>query len=53
MNAHLRIARPTNDMKEAIKFYKEGLGFEIAGTFEGHNGFNGIMFANPGMNYHI
>lgn len=53
MKTHFRIARPTNNMKEAVKFFKDGLGFEIISSFENHEGFNGIMFGHKEMNYHI
>ena len=50
---HLRIARPTRDLPAVIRFYRDGLGFEIAGSFEGHDGFDGVMLAHPGAGYHL
>ncbi len=53
MNAHVRIARPTDNILELIRFYGDGLGFEIIGSFEDHQGFDGIMLGHPGMSYHL
>jgi catechol 2,3-dioxygenase-like lactoylglutathione lyase family enzyme len=53
MNAHLRIARPTDNIIELIRFYRDGLGFEIIGSFEDHQGFDGIMLGHPRMSYHL
>jgi hypothetical protein len=27
--AHLRVARPTDDLTDVVKFYRDGLGFEV------------------------
>ena len=35
----LRVARPTDNLHAIEKMYVEGLGFEILGRFEGHEGF--------------
>jgi len=51
--AHLRIARPTDHMEEVIRFYRDGLGFEILGAFEDHAGFDGVMLGQPGGAYHL
>ena len=53
METHLRVARPTNNLKEAVKFFKEGLGFEIIASFENHEGFNGVMFGHKKISYHF
>ena len=53
MNAHLRVARPTDQMMEIIRFYRDGLGLEILGSFEGHDGFDGVMLGQPGATYHL
>jgi catechol 2,3-dioxygenase-like lactoylglutathione lyase family enzyme len=52
-NAHLRIARPTDDLSEAIRFYRDGLGFELIDSFEDHQGFDGIMLGMPSLSYHL
>ncbi len=48
MNAHLRVARPTDQMTEIIRFYRDGLGLEVLGSFEGHDGFDGVMLGPTG-----
>ena len=52
-NAHLRIARPTDHMDDVIRFYREGLGFEVIGAFQDHDGFDGVMLGHPGGSYHL
>ncbi len=51
--AHLRIARPTDNIQELLRFYQDGLGFEIIDSFEDHQGFDGIMLGHPSMSYHL
>lgn len=51
--AHLRIARPTNNLDEVVRFYRDGLGFEITGSFEDHDGFDGVMLGRAGLAYHL
>jgi hypothetical protein len=49
MDAHLRVARPTDRLETIVKMYQDGLGLEILGSFEGHSGFDGVMLGNAGM----
>src|SRR3712207_1580316 len=51
--SHLRVARPTDNLPEVIKFYRDGLGFEVVGSFEDHEGFDGVMLGHPGAAYHL
>ena len=51
--AHLRIARPTDRMDELVEFYRDGLGFEVLGSFENHEGFDGVMLGLKGAPYHL
>lgn len=51
--AHLRIARATDHLAEIISFYRDGLGFEIIGSFEDHDGFDGVMLGHRGLSYHL
>lgn len=53
MQAHLRIARPTDNLKALLPFYQDGLGFEIVGSFQDHDGFDGIMLGHSGWPYHL
>ncbi|KAL2256110.1 hypothetical protein VTK26DRAFT_2174 [Humicola hyalothermophila] len=51
--AHIRIARPTNDIDALLPFYRDGLGFEVVGSFADHEGFDGIMLGHPSSGYHL
>jgi catechol 2,3-dioxygenase-like lactoylglutathione lyase family enzyme len=49
----LRVARPTDRLEEVVKFYVEGLGLLRLGSFEDHEGFDGVMVGVPGAGYHL
>lgn len=49
----LRVARPTNDLKRLVPFYRDGLGFDVIAQFESHDGFDGMMFGKEGAPYHF
>ncbi len=51
--AHLRVARPTNDLAALLPFYHRGLGFEILYEFKDHEGFDGVMLGHAGAAYHF
>lgn len=51
--AHLRVARPTDRLAEVVEFYRDGLGFEVLGSFEDHEGFDGVMLGLKGAPYHL
>ena len=51
--AHLRVARPTDDLDAVVRFYRDGLGFEVLGGFTAHDGFDGVMLGHPGSGYHL
>lgn len=51
--AHLRVARATDDLAAVVAFYRDGLGFEVLYEFEDHNGFDGVMLGHPGAAYHL
>ena len=55
--AHLRIARPTDNIFALRNFYINGLGFTILYEFSGpgHAGFDGLILGleTPGANYHL
>ncbi|WP_341280937.1 VOC family protein [Paenibacillus sp. FSL H8-0537] len=48
-----RVARPTNQLAEVAAFYEQGLGLLRIGSFEGHDGYDGLMFGLPGADYHL
>jgi len=49
----LRVARPTDHLDEVVRFYSEGLGFTVLGSFNDHDGFDGVMLGVPGSPYHF
>ena len=51
--AHLRVARPTDDLAAVVKFYRDGLGFELLYEFKDHDGFDGVMLGRKGAAYHL
>jgi hypothetical protein len=38
----LRVARPTDNFDQVVRFYTEGLGLTVLGSFQDHDGFDGI-----------
>jgi len=50
---HLRIARHTEQLDELVRFYRDGLGLELIGTFTGHDGYSGRFLAIPGTAAHL
>ena len=53
INAHLRVARPTDNLVEVVKFYRDGLGFEVLYQFTDHDGFDGVMLGHKDAGYHL
>lgn len=51
--AHLRVARASDNLPEVIRFYRDGLGFEVLASFENHEGFDGVMLGHAGAGYHL
>ena len=51
--AHLRVARPTDNLTEVVQFYQDGLGFEVLYEFTDHDGFDGVMLGHQGAAYHL
>lgn len=49
----LRVARPTDHLEEVVRFYTEGVGLIVLGSFENHEGFDGVMVGSPGAAYHL
>ncbi|RST54991.1 VOC family protein [Variovorax sp. MHTC-1] len=49
----LRIARPVRDLARSRSMYCAGLGLEVIGGFEDHDGFDGVMLGKAGMGYHL
>lgn len=53
MHPHMRIARPTSDLILAARMYQVGLGLELLGSFQNHEGFDGVMLGHLGCPYHL
>lgn len=53
LGAHLRVARPSDDLEAVVKFYREGLGFEVLGEFRDHESFDGVMLGHRDSAYHL
>lgn len=52
-NAHMRVARPTDQLEAVVGFYRDGLGFQVLSEFRDHDGFDGVMLGHPGGAYHL
>ena len=50
---HLRIARPVSNLARSTQMYCRGLRLTILGSFEGHDGFDGVMLGDPASHYHF
>jgi catechol 2,3-dioxygenase-like lactoylglutathione lyase family enzyme len=51
--AHLRVARPTDDLAAVVAFYRDGLGLDVLAEFRDHDGFDGVMLGRRGAAYHL
>jgi catechol 2,3-dioxygenase-like lactoylglutathione lyase family enzyme len=50
---NIRVARPTSQIEDLLKFYCDGLGLERIDGFRGHRGFSGVMVGLPDARFHI
>lgn len=48
-----RVVRPTDQLAEIVKFYGEGLGLKKVAGFQNHDGYDGVMFGLPDVEYHL
>ena len=48
-----RAARHTNDLKAITEFYTKVLGLQVLGSFEDHDGYNGVFLGMPGESWHL
>lgn len=53
MAPKLRVARPSDDLDALLRFYRDGLGFALLGSFDDHHGFDGIMLGDENAQYHF
>ena len=49
----LRVARPTDRLDDIVRFYRDGLGFEVVASFDDHDGFDGRMLGHPQAPWHL
>lgn len=49
----VRVARPTDQLAEVVRFYRDGLGLPELFRFTGHAGYDGVMLGLPGKPYHL
>ena len=48
-----RAARHTNRLEAITQFYTSGLGLEVLGSFEDHEGYNGVFIGKRGLPWHL
>ncbi len=53
MPPHLRIARPVSNLSRTQSMYCRGLGLCVIGSFENHEGFDGVMLGMADASYHF
>jgi catechol 2,3-dioxygenase-like lactoylglutathione lyase family enzyme len=53
MPHHLRIARPVSNIERTKEMYCRGLGLHVIGSFDDHDGFDGVMLGAAGAGYHF
>lgn len=50
---NLRVARHTNDLQKIKSFYIDILGFELLGSFENHDKYDGIFIGKSNADWHF
>lgn len=48
-----RFARHTNNLEKLKTFYTTILGFEVLGSFENHNNYDGIFLGKQNLDWHL
>ena len=49
----LRLARHTEDLQQLIFFYTTLIGLEVLGSFQDHEGYNGVFIGSNDNNWHL
>ncbi len=49
----LRVARHTNHLEKIKSFYIDILEFELLGSFENHNNYDGVFIGKPNLDWHF
>ena len=50
---NVRFARHTNNLEAIKSFYIGVLGLELLGSFENHNGYDGVFIGIPNTDWHL
>ena len=51
--ASLRVARACSSLDSHLAFYRDGLGMNVLGSFEGHAGYDGVMLGHDKLGFHL
>ena len=51
--AAVRVARQTDRLADVVAFYCDVVGLPVIGTFEDHDGYDGVMLGLPGEAVHL
>jgi catechol 2,3-dioxygenase-like lactoylglutathione lyase family enzyme len=49
----IRVARPTDKLKEVVSFYRDALGMPVIAQFENHAGYSGVILGMPTERFHL
>ncbi len=49
----LRIARHTDRLDEVVRFYRDRVGLQEIGSFQDHDGYDGVFLEIPGTGAHL
>lgn len=49
----MRVARPADNLPEIARMYQSGMGFNVLGRFDDHDGFDGVILGHPHEPYHL
>lgn len=49
----MRVARPTDNLDEIVRMYRDGLRLDILGRFNDHDGFDGVILGKWDLGYQI
>lgn len=53
MYQQMRVAKHTNSIDNVQEFYTTKLGFEVLGSFDGNDGYNGIFLGLKNQGWHL
>ena len=53
MKPQIRVARPSDNLSAVAAMYRDGLDLEVLGSFDDHDGFDGVMLGHSETGYHF